>query len=160
MGDAWRRGILIRFALFAVAVAIIYFEDRRSGSRIAFQAPIHSIPLGILGDILCAAGVAFAIWARVHLGRNWGMPMTLREGHELVTSGPYALVRHPIYTGFLLAMLGSAFAVDPYWIIIFVLAGIYFICSARTEEKAMVKQFPGEYPAYMKRTKMLIPFVL
>jgi len=58
-----------------------------------------SLLVSMLGVILCAAGVSFAVWARVHLGMNWGMPMSLREKPELVTSGPYQFVRHPIYSG-------------------------------------------------------------
>jgi protein-S-isoprenylcysteine O-methyltransferase Ste14 len=116
--------------------------------------------LSAIGVILCGAGIAFAIWARVYLGKNWGMPMTLREKPELVTSGPYKFVRHPIYSGFLLGMFGTALADGAIWILILVLAGIYFIYSAKTEEKMMMEQFPNEYPEYKKRTKMLIPFLL
>jgi len=103
-------------------------------------------------------GIAFAIWARVHLGKNWGMPMSLREGHALVTSGPYRLVRHPIYTGAIAAMLGSAL-VSPIWSVIFVLFTAYFVYSATREEKMMVQQFGETYRAYQARSKMLIPFI-
>jgi len=115
--------------------------------------------IGIFGVILCAAGIAFAIWARRHLGRNWGMPMSLQEGHELVTTGPYTRVRHPIYTGILLAMFGSALAVGAAWFLPFIVACAYFVYSAKTEEKIMIEQFPNEYPSYQARTKMLVPFV-
>lgn len=112
------------------------------------------------GVALCLAGFAFAFWARAHLGRNWGMPMSLRQGHELVTSGPYAYVRHPIYSGIMLAMIGSALAVGVLWLALFVLYFAYFLFSARTEEKMMLAQFPDTYPQYRRRTKMLIPLVL
>ena len=85
--------------------------------------------------------------------------MSLRQGHELVTSGPYALVRHPIYTGIMLAMIGAAVTLSFLWLILFTLYFAYFIVSARTEEKMMLAQFPDTYPAYRRRTKMLIPFV-
>jgi protein-S-isoprenylcysteine O-methyltransferase Ste14 len=88
------------------------------------------------------------------------MPMSLRQGHELVTSGPYTYVRHPIYTGIMLAMIGSALAVGLLWLLLFALYFAYFLFSARTEEKMMLAQFPGTYPAYRRRTKMLVPFVL
>jgi len=113
-----------------------------------------------LGVALCGAGFALAFWARAHLGRNWGMPMSLRQGHELVTSGPYAYVRHPIYTGIMLAMIGSALAVAFLWLALFALYFAYFLFSARTEEKMMLTQFPAAYPAYRRRTKMLLPFLL
>jgi protein-S-isoprenylcysteine O-methyltransferase Ste14 len=116
--------------------------------------------LGIAGVTLCALGVALAIWARVYLGKNWGMPMSRKEHPELVTTGPYAYVRHPIYTGLLLAMFGSAIAETAFWLVPLVVVGAYFIYSARSEEKGMVEEFPERYPAYQKRTKILVPFLL
>lgn len=112
------------------------------------------------GALLCALGLGFAVWARIHLGRNWGMPMSLREGHELVTTGPYAHVRHPIYTGILLAMLGSGLAVAFAWMWAFALFFVYFVYSAVTEEHMLSEQFPDVYPAYKARTRMLVPFIL
>ena len=113
-----------------------------------------------VGAALCVIGVALAIWARVYLGRNWGMPMSIKENPELVVSGPYVWIRNPIYTGMLLAMLGSALAVSLLWLAIFVISAVYFIYSAKQEEKIMLREFPDTYPAYKARTKMLIPFIL
>jgi protein-S-isoprenylcysteine O-methyltransferase Ste14 len=87
------------------------------------------------------------------------MPMTVKENPELVTSGPYAYVRHPIYTGVLLAIAGSLLLAGPWALVAVMLPGAYFVWSARQEEKIMEKEFPSEYPAYKKRSKMLIPFV-
>ena len=112
-----------------------------------------------IGVALCAIGLAFAIWARVYLGKNWGMPMLLKVEHELVTTGPYSFVRHPIYSGLLLAMLGSAFVSVMIWLLPFAIFCAYFVYSARIEEKLMTTQFPNQYLKYKKRTKMLIPFV-
>ena len=88
------------------------------------------------------------------------MPMTRKERPELVTSGPYAYVRHPIYTGILVAAFGSAIGTSAFGLVPFVLLGIYFVYSARKEEKLMMAQFPEQYSQYMNRTKMLVPFVL
>jgi protein-S-isoprenylcysteine O-methyltransferase Ste14 len=115
-------------------------------------------PVAVLGCALCAAGVAFAIWARLSLGDNWGMPMTMREQPDLVTRGPYRFVRHPIYTGMTLAMLGSALVVPPYWTLVLAFS-IYFTYGARREEKDMLAQFPEQYAAYRQRTKMFVPFL-
>jgi len=82
--------------------------------------------------------------------------MTLREKPELITSGPYRFVRHPIYSGFLLAMFGTGLTDGAIWFIVLIVMGIYFIYSARIEEKMMLKEFPDQYPAYVKRTKMRI----
>jgi protein-S-isoprenylcysteine O-methyltransferase Ste14 len=121
---------------------------------------VHSVVLEVLGTVLFVAGLGLAIWARIYLGRNWGMPMTQREEPELVTSGPYQFVRHPIYSGILLALLGTAVATNVYWLIAFVVTGGYFLYSATVEEKLMNDTFPDAYPPYRARTKMLIPFVL
>jgi protein-S-isoprenylcysteine O-methyltransferase Ste14 len=151
---------------FAIIVGVIMVSVRRHAaagliSSIGRILPLHpGITMQWVGVGLCLAGFGFAIWARSHLGRNWGMPMSLRQGHELVTSGPYAYVRHPIYTGIMLAMIGSALALDLLLLLFFVLYFGYFLFSARTEEKMMLAQFPDTYPAYRRRTKMLIPFVL
>ncbi len=147
-----------RIALVAVVVAIAgLLHAHGRGQPILGE---RSAALEVLGMLLCATGVALAIWARVHIGRNWGMPMSLREGHELVTSGPYARVRHPIYSGVLLTMLGSALAVDAGWLVAFAVFGAYFYASARTEERDLCAQFPAAYPEYRRCTKRLIPFVL
>jgi protein-S-isoprenylcysteine O-methyltransferase Ste14 len=121
---------------------------------------VHSVLLQVVGTVLFAAGLALAIWARIYLGRNWGMPMTKKEEPELVTSGPYRYVRHPIYSGLLLAVLGTALATNLYLLIALVIAGAYFIYSASVEERLMTDSFPGAYGKYKAATKMLIPFVL
>jgi len=121
---------------------------------------VHGAALQALGTIVFAGGLALAVWARVHLGRNWGMPMTEKDEPELVTSGPYRLVRHPIYTGILLGMLGTALATNLYWLVAFAVSAPYFVYSARVEEGIMASSFPCAYPPYKAKTKMLIPFVL
>jgi protein-S-isoprenylcysteine O-methyltransferase Ste14 len=100
------------------------------------------------------------VWARIYLGRNWGMPMTEKDEPELVTAGPYRFVRHPIYSGLLLAMVGSALATNLVWLIFLVVLGSYFVYSAQVEECNMTRTFPRAYPGYKAQTKMLIPFVL
>jgi protein-S-isoprenylcysteine O-methyltransferase Ste14 len=112
-----------------------------------------------LGLVLFAIGLGFAVWARVHIGRNWGTPMTQKEDPELVTSGPYRLVRHPIYSGVLVAIVGTAVALSWLWLIAAALAGIYFGYAATVEERFLAKQFPDTYPAYRRCTKMLLPFI-
>jgi protein-S-isoprenylcysteine O-methyltransferase Ste14 len=113
----------------------------------------------VLGLSLFLVGLLLAVWARLYLGKNWGMPMTQKQDPELVTSGPYRYIRHPIYTGILLAMLGSSLASSLFWLTIFAISGIYFIYSAVMEEKLMTKQFPKAYPSYKTKTKMLVPFI-
>ena len=105
-------------------------------------------------------GLALAVWARVYLGGNWGMPMSQRADPELVTTGPYGRIRHPIYTGIILGMIGRRAAVSPYWLIAVAILGAYFLFSAVIEERTMAKLFPADYPPYKHATKMLIPYIL
>jgi protein-S-isoprenylcysteine O-methyltransferase Ste14 len=112
-----------------------------------------------IGLALFVAGLAFAVWARIYIGRNWGMPMTRRAEPELVTTGPYRRVRHPIYTGIITAMIGTALATTVYGLIAVAILSGYFIFSATREESFLAKEFPDTYPAYKHSTKMLVPFV-
>ena len=121
---------------------------------------VHSLILGVIGVVVFASGIALAIWARVHLGRNWGMPTTQKADPELVTSGPYRFVRHPIYSGILIGVLGTALATNLIGLIIVGVLGAYFYYSASVEEKNLTATFPTAYPEYRTSTKMLIPFVL
>jgi protein-S-isoprenylcysteine O-methyltransferase Ste14 len=121
---------------------------------------VHSPLLGAIGAVMFASGIALAIWARVHLGRNWGMPMSQKAEPELVTSGPYRLVRHPIYSGLLLGLLGTALANNLIGLIVVVILCAYFYYCASVEERNLTATFPAVYPAYRSGTKMLVPFIL
>jgi protein-S-isoprenylcysteine O-methyltransferase Ste14 len=136
-------------------VGVVLARVFKTGT-LAVNSPVAQV----VGLILFAAGLGLAVWARIYLGRNWGMPMTERAEPELITSGPYRFVRHPIYSGLLLALLGTALATNLYWLIALALLGAYFIYSATVEERLMMTSFPADYATYKAHTKMLIPFVL
>jgi protein-S-isoprenylcysteine O-methyltransferase Ste14 len=121
---------------------------------------VHTPVLAAVGAVVFACGIAVAIWARIHLGRNWGMPMSQKAEPELVTSGPYRFIRHPIYSGLLLGLLGTALATDLIGLIVVAVLTGYFYYSASVEEKNLTATFPAAYPAYRAGTKMLIPFLL
>lgn len=121
---------------------------------------VHSPILGAIGAVVFACGLALAVWARVYLGSNWGMPMSQRAEPELITSGPYRFVRHPIYTGILLGLLGTTLATNLLGLIMVAVLCAYFYYSATVEERNLTATFPTAYPAYRASTKMLIPFVL
>jgi protein-S-isoprenylcysteine O-methyltransferase Ste14 len=112
-----------------------------------------------IGLAVFLLGLALAIWARVYLGRNWGMPMSQKVDPDLVTTGPYSSIRHPIYSGIILAMIGTTIAVSLYWLVAVVVLGAYFLYSAIVEERLMARLFPDSYPEYKRSTKMLIPFI-
>jgi protein-S-isoprenylcysteine O-methyltransferase Ste14 len=117
--------------------------------------------IGWSGAALVAAGLAFAVWARIHLGANWSGIVTVKRGHELVTSGPYALVRHPIYTGLVLAFAGSAIALgEARGVLAVALVVASLWRKLRLEERWMAEQFGAEYERYRDRVRALVPFVL
>lgn len=150
-----RRG---RFAGIRVAIVLLVLLLARAhvftGQSVTSEPWLEGVGLAAF-----VSGLAVAIWARRSLGRNWGMPMSEKDNPELVTSGPYRTVRHPIYSGILLAMVGTALATSWYWLIVVGLLGAYFVFSAVMEERYMTGRFPDSYPEYKRATKMLIPFL-
>ena len=143
-----------------IVIAVIWLVRSRVLRGHSFSPSIDPLRVGI-GLALFVMGLGFAIWARVHIGRNWGTPMRQRDDPELVTSGPYRFVRHPIYSGILVAGVGTAAALLSWvWTAAVVLGGIYFVHSAIVEERHMNERFPESYPAYKRSTKMLVPFIL
>jgi protein-S-isoprenylcysteine O-methyltransferase Ste14 len=151
--SAWSRELRIRLVIVAVAVILVRLGAFR-GDGVKTDPWLAGIGLAFF-----ALGLGLAVWARVHLGRNWGTPMTQKVEPELVTSGPYRLARHPIYSGILIAGIGTAVALSWLWLTALALAGIYFVYAARVEERYLAEQFPADYPAYKRETKMLVPFV-
>ena len=114
-----------------------------------------------VGAILTGAGLLFTVWARVHLGRNWSAEITVKEGHDLITSGPYRFVRHPIYTGLLLALVGFALARGEWRGVVSVAVASWALWrKLRIEERWMREQFGAAYEEYSKRVAALVPFVL
>ncbi|HKV80878.1 MAG TPA: isoprenylcysteine carboxylmethyltransferase family protein [Candidatus Sulfotelmatobacter sp.] len=153
---AW--GIL-RVLTFLIAVVLL------STTRI----PVHWLylqlwPAGFwpfwLGAAVTVAGLLFAIWARAHLGTNWSSSITIKQGHELITSGPYAVVRHPIYTGILTGFLGTVIALSQVrGLIAFVLIFLMLWLKLRTEEQWMRSQFGETYATYAHKTAALVPYL-
>jgi protein-S-isoprenylcysteine O-methyltransferase Ste14 len=153
----WRREIGLRLVVILLITAVLQSRSLRLFLAETQRSAGHSDIPGWTGVALCLFGFGLTINARWHLGRNWGLPMSRKEQPELVTSGPYALIRHPIYTGLILAMPGSAIGVNVFWALLSVPVGAYFIYSARREETVMLQLFPEQYAAYMARTGMLAP---
>jgi protein-S-isoprenylcysteine O-methyltransferase Ste14 len=138
----------------AVAVAIVLLVRDHDLTK------VHQTTgaVAFAGCVLCVGGILFMMWARYALGKNWGMPMTLRIDPELVTLGPYAFVRHPIYAGMFVTMVGTTLVV-PLYLVVTLFASVYFTVSALREEQDMLARFPEPYGAYRRRTKMFFPFL-
>jgi protein-S-isoprenylcysteine O-methyltransferase Ste14 len=149
----WSRELRIRAVIGVVVIVLLRLGAFRGHG-------LHTDPWRAgIGLLLFALGLAFAVWARIHIGGNWGTPMTQKDEPELVASGPYRLVRHPIYSGVLVAGAGTAVALSWLGLTVVALAGIYFLYSATVEERYMTERFPDDYPGYKRSTKMLVPFI-
>lgn len=143
----------------AIGVVLIAWPHLHLGR--ALERPL--LPPGPLrfgsALVLVLAGLAFTVWARVHLGGNWSGTVTLKEGHELIRSGPYAYVRHPIYTGLLVALLGSAVACGELRALLgLAVVTAAFVRKLGTEERFMRESFPEQYVEYSSEVPALIPF--
>jgi|ERR1017187_2282594 protein-S-isoprenylcysteine O-methyltransferase Ste14 len=151
---------LVHVGLLAVAVLLLW------GPRVSLPILGESFLSTVawpfwIGSTLTAAGLLFAVWARSYLGQNWSSTVTIKEGHEFVTGGPYALVRHPIYLGFLIAFVGSALALSEWRDMLAVAIAFWaFWRKLRLEERCMRQQFGETYQTYCRRVAALLPFVL
>lgn len=162
-----REGGLGRLAHIVIMVAafVLIFP----GLPVGYQLPMgplagrfvpDSPAIAWTGAALTAAGCAFAVWARLLLGANWSGRVALKQDHQLIERGPYAIVRHPIYTGFLAGLLGTALALGEWR----GLAGWALAClgwgmKSRTEEAFLSEHFGAAYASYRRRVKALIPFI-
>ena len=151
---------ILRVLIFLVAIVLL------STTRIPLRwlyLPLW--PQGLLafwlGAAVTIAGLLFAVWAREHLGSNWSRSVTIKQGHELITTGPYAVVRHPIYTGILIGFLGMAIAISQArGFIVVLLIFLAFWLKLRMEEQWMRSQFGEMYAAYAGHTAALVPYLL
>jgi protein-S-isoprenylcysteine O-methyltransferase Ste14 len=133
----------------------------RATPAILAQPFLPSSPIGTwLGVALTALGLGIAVAARIHLGGNWSARVEIKEDHSLIRTGPYRYVRHPIYSGILLALVGSAMALDRWRALLgFALIFAALLLKARHEEERLRQVLP-EYGAYARETAALIPFLL
>jgi len=115
----------------------------------------------VMGVVICVLGLFVTIWARRTLAGNWSSDVTFKQGHELVKTGPYRFVRHPIYTGLLVMCLGTGIEIGRLRCLLsLVMVGVGFWIKLKQEEALMLRHFPNEYPAYQKQVKALVPFVI
>jgi protein-S-isoprenylcysteine O-methyltransferase Ste14 len=152
---------LLRYTIPLLIGAYLIFKGQRLSDPLDLRVIPHVDALAWIGVVLCVAGLAFCVWARFTLGRNWSGVVTLKGGHDLITRGPYALVRHPIYTGLLAMIVATVIVLGHVAGIIalpFVFVGLWI--KLGYEEKLMLQKFPDEYAAYQRRVKRLIPFLL
>ena len=117
------------------------------------------VALQMLGALMCAFGVGFAIWARRVLSKSWNATVARGEGQSLVKCGPYAIVRHPIYFGFLIAVVGMVLVLGEIRAFALLFGVEFLLKKMGQEEHVMRTAFPKEYPEYEQRVKRLLPCV-
>ena len=140
-----------------IVFLLLYSSDLRFGILIHRFIPDQDWILW-LGAALTVAGIAFAIWARFHIGRYWSGTVALREGHELIRTGPYARIRHPIYTGLLLALFGTALTIGRYRAFAaFLIVLCSLIWKSKREEKLLYGLFGAAFEEHRRRTGFFLP---
>ena len=150
---------ILRVVIFIVAIALL------SITKIPLPfLYLHLWPAGLLpfwlGVAITIGGLLFSVWAREHLGSNWSRSVTIKQDHELITTGPYSMVRHPIYTGILIGFLGMAIAISQVrGFLVLVLIFLAFWLKLRMEEQWMHSQFGPTYATYANRTAALVPYL-
>ena len=120
-----------------------------------------TLVIGLSGTIITLLGLGFAVWARVHLGKYWSSMPAIKVDHKLIRTGPYSLVRHPIYTGILFGIAGTAIIIgEPLGLIAFILILVVSLWKIRMEEKYLQEEFGEDYVRYKKEVPALIPLLV
>jgi protein-S-isoprenylcysteine O-methyltransferase Ste14 len=150
--------------LLEMSPLIVGYVLLRATPSLLYWTSTRFVPLTfewqVIGAILTVVGVTIGIWARFYLGGNWSATVTVKQDHELIRTGPYAVVRHPIYSGLLLAVLGTAiYAGEIRGLFALALAMIALKIKSVREEAFMQDEFGEQYLLYRRRVKSLVPFV-
>ena len=154
-----KRRFEIRFWLFAVVVVLVLVFPRWFAAHSGRVVWPKTMMTNIAADLATLLGLILSVQSRRALGRNWSSEIVIQEKHKLIETGPYACIRHPLYSGLLLMLMGAVLYVGrKAWIVYFVccLFGFYF--KSQMEERLLARTFP-EYSEYQRRTKALIPFI-
>ena len=159
-GAKQRQSLFTRLPhLAAMIVAFILLLERRAHFGLLERRFLPNSQTGIwIGIGVTACGMALAIWARSHLGANWSATITIRTNHSLVRTGPYARLRHPIYSGLLFAIAGTALAQGEWrGLLALAIALIVWSVKARKEESWLRDEFGAQFEEYSQRTGFLLP---
>jgi protein-S-isoprenylcysteine O-methyltransferase Ste14 len=147
----------LRLIILAVTFSLLFWGQTAVGFLGRRFAPVSS-PLAITGFAAALLGLGIAVWARVHLGRFWSDKVVLQADHQLVRSGPYAYMRHPIYSGVLLGVAGTAVVLDEIrGMVAFCLLLANYVIKARREEKILAQQFGEEFSFHRRQAGFLLP---
>jgi protein-S-isoprenylcysteine O-methyltransferase Ste14 len=149
-----------RYAILLIEVAgfVLLFRHSAGIGFLGNQFMHRTLASAIVGSILTSMGIGLAIWARYHLAEYWSARITIKEDHQLIRTGPYARLRHPIYSGIVLAAIGSAVVIDQWRCVLGVcLVLIGYCIKARKEETMLTQQFGDAFREHQKHAGFLIP---
>jgi protein-S-isoprenylcysteine O-methyltransferase Ste14 len=150
---------LLHLIPLALGITLLMFR-RAGGPWLAMRLYPQTVWSFWIGTALIVLGLGFAGWARIHLAGNWSGTVTLKQDHSLTRTGPYQLVRHPIYTGLLAAILGSAIATAEWrGVVAFVLITLSFLRKIVVEERFLTAQFGDAYARYRAEVPALVPWM-
>ena len=150
---------IVRLSILATTFALLFWQ--RLGIGFLGRRFVPDFPaLDCAGFAATLAGLGLAAWARVHLGRNWSDKVVIRSGHQLIRTGPYARLRHPIYSGVLLGVLGTALVLGEWrGVLAFVLLLTNYAIKARKEDRVLAESFGAEFEEHKRRAGFLLPRV-
>ncbi|HEY7352626.1 MAG TPA: isoprenylcysteine carboxylmethyltransferase family protein [Terriglobales bacterium] len=144
--------------LVLAAVFALLFWNRTGVGWLGTSFTHSSVALAITGFVLTLAGLALALWARIYLGNYWSDKVVLRANHQLIRTGPYACMRHPIYSGVLLAVAGTALVVDQWrGVLAFAILLVNYSIKARREERILADAFSDRFDEHKRNTGFLLP---
>jgi protein-S-isoprenylcysteine O-methyltransferase Ste14 len=155
-----REPFLARYGvMFIEIVGFVFLFDKYAGIGILGEGVLHkNHAIQAAAIVLIWAGILLAVWARRHLGQYWSGRITIKEDHKLIQTGPYARLRHPIYSGLDLAAIGTAFAIDRWRCMVGVCVIIVGFCiKAKREEAMLAAQFGSDFQEHRRQTGFLFP---
>ena len=140
-----------------IGAALLFFTPIRDRIFTRALYPL-SLTVAWIGVVFVAVGLAYAVWARFHLGRLWSAVVTVKAEHRIVKTGPYTITRHPIYTGMLLAVVGTVVARDTFGALLGgALIATGLVLKVRREERMLLDHFGADYQAYQQEVPRLVP---
>ena len=148
---------VVRLSILATTFALLFWQ--RSAIGFLGRRFVPDFPaLDYAGFVATLIGLGIATWARMHLGRNWSDKVVIQAGHQLIRTGPYARLRHPIYSGVLLGVLGTAVVLGEWrGVIAFVLLLTNYAIKARKEDRVLAESFGAEFEEHRRRAGFLLP---
>ncbi len=148
---------LLRLVVLAITFALLFWNQTAIGILGRRFLPLFSA-IAAFGFAIASLGLGLALWARIHLGRNWSDKVVIQAGHQLIRTGPYARLRHPIYSGVLLGVLGTAVVLGEWrGAIAFVLLLTNYAVKARKEDRILADSFGAQFQEHARRAGFLLP---